>query len=65
MKRERCKRSFGKAASEEGFFFIGKSDGQRSFVSSDILRLKEYAIACSFVFCALSQGREKPETPTL
>lgn len=57
--------SFGKAASEEGFFFIGKSDGQRSCVSSDVLRLTEYATACSFAFCALSQGRGKPETPTL
>lgn len=55
--------SFGKAASEEGFFFIGKSDGQRSCVSSDVLRLTEYATACSFAFCALSQGRGNQKHP--
>lgn len=46
MKRERCRRSFWEAASEEeGFFFIGNSDEQRSCDSSDTLRLKEYATA--------------------
>lgn len=45
MKRERCRGSFGKAASEEEVFFIGNSDGQRSWDSRDTLRLEAYATA--------------------
>lgn len=45
MKRERCRGVSGKQPLKRRFFFIGNSDGQRSWDSRDTLRLEAYATA--------------------